>query len=297
MVFGTALFLSLCFIGSARNVDEVVQSTGKVIDNLQAKSQQAKARFADASKFEQEQDTIGQSTEQTFDVNLYSDRQQAFSRLAQRAAEKAKQSQLAANGTEELDDAEEAFHKMNNVGDGLDKMEKDFHDKLHDALVSKLNPELKAADMFTTEASHLQRQAHSMMDPLYGWGDDAEGKADSLNDQTNDALSVLEKVARNYRRQISEHSRAAERQVERKLFVGEDRTAIWRKVHREVRAANWHVHAQQQAANAALLGLPVEGRLTLLVTAAVAAVFGASIVAFVKTSYSPQSSRYQILPA
>merc|ERR1712178_7491 len=106
-------------------------------------------------------------------------------------------------------------------------MEKELHDKLQQTLDDKLAPELAIAGNFTGQASHLQAAAHSMMDPLYSCGDAAEDKADGLNDQTNDALSSVEKVVRTYRRHIVDHTRAVQRDVERKLFVGQDRTATW----------------------------------------------------------------------
>merc|ERR1712007_151149 len=128
----------------------------------------------------------------------------------------------------------------------------------------------QTADKFSTEADHLQKQAHSMMDPLYSWGDAAEDKADGLNDQTNDALSSVDKVVRTYRRHITDHARSVQRGVERKLFVSQDRTATWRKVHRDVRAASGHLAVQKFLSDMGLLGLPVSGGLTLLLTTSAA---------------------------
>merc|ERR1719158_2305196 len=144
--------------------------------------------------------------------------------------------------------------------------------KLQAALAAKLDPELKTADKFTGAASHMQSEAHSLMDPLYSWGDDAEDKADKLNDQTNDALSSVDKVVRTYRRHIVDHSRSVQRSVQRKLFVGQDRTAEWRRVHRLVRQASGHVYVQQ---NIGALGLSFSGAVTLSVTT----VLGAGAIA------------------
>merc|ERR1712151_1078731 len=118
---------------------------------------------------------------------------------------------------------------MTKVGFELDGIEQDFHDELQRALGAKLGPELAAADNVSGEASHLQKMSHSMMDPLYSWGDVAEDKADKLNDRTNDALSAVDKIVRPYRRHITRHSREVQRGVERKLFSSQDRTAAWRK--------------------------------------------------------------------
>jgi len=280
-------------------VDDVASSTANVIASLRDESNAAKKRFSDPAKIkeiDQELDTIGHQHQADFDANQYSERQHAYSEFAQRASEKAKQSSSETNATkaeEVLDEAEEALHKMNKVGDELDAMEKDLHHKLRHALNAKLDPELKDAAKFAGVANHLQSEAHTMMDPLYSWGDAAENKADKLNDQTNVALSSVEKVVRKYSRHITDHSRSVQRSVDRKLFgdKGEDRVATWRKVHREVRSANGHVYLLQQA-TAGLMGLPLMGGFTLLVTATAAAVVGASVAGFVLKSRAPKSSQY-----
>jgi ElaB/YqjD/DUF883 family membrane-anchored ribosome-binding protein len=178
-------------------------------------------------------------------------------------------------------------------------MENGFHDNLKGALAAKLGPELQAAHQFKANASHLQSQAHSMMDPLYSWGDAAEDKADNLNDQTNDALSSTDQVVRKYRRHVVYHALAVQRNVESKLFVGQDRTTTWRQVHRMVRTASGQVAVQQYLADVGFFGLPSTGSLmtAVLVTAAVSAALGASIVAYVMKSRKSESSQYQQLLA
>jgi len=276
-----------------------------VIGELQDESKSAQQRFADPSKMDAELDKTGRHQEQHFDAHLYSSKQQNFSHFAQRASEKAKESLSTTNATkseEALDEADVAFKKMDKTGDELDVMEKEFHNKLHAALAAKLEPKLKMADKFTGAASHMQSKAHSLMDPLYSWGDDTEDKADKLNDQTNDALSTVDKVTRTYRRHIVDHSRLVQRSVQHKLFGGQDRTATWRKVHRLVRQASGHVYMQQYLADVGFLGLPFSGILTLSVTAilgaaAVAAAVAASMAGYVVKSRNYESSLYQHLSA
>jgi len=307
MAIRAALFLSLICIGLATVVDDVVNGTKHVIGELQDESKSAQQRFADPSNMDAELDKIGRQEETSFDAHLYSARQQAFSHFAQRASEKAKDSLSATNATkseEALDEAEVAFKKMDKAGDELDAMEKEFHSKLQAALAAKLDPELKTADKFSGAASHMQSEAHSLMDPLYSWGDDAEDQADKLNDETDDALSSVDKVVRTYRRHIVDHSRSVQRSVQRKLFIGQDRTATWRKVHRQVRQASGHVYVQQYLADVGLLGLPFSGVLTLSVTAilgaaAVAAAVAASTAGYILVvkSRNSESSSYQQLSA
>merc|ERR1719450_1420163 len=79
-----------------------------------------------------------------------------------------------------------------------------------------------------------------MMDPLYGWGDAAEDKADVLNDQTDDALSIADKALRMYRRHIAHHAREVQSSVERRLFAGADRSATWLQVNEKVKSAARH---------------------------------------------------------
>jgi len=300
MGFAAASFLCLLAITGATIVDDVVSGTQQVIGALQNESKAAKERFAEPAKFNSELDKIGNQEEAGFDTDSYSSRQKAFSAFAQRASAKAKQSLSESNATiaeEKLDEAEEALKSMDKVGDELDAMEKTFHDKLQAALMAKLSPELKTADGFSGDASHLQHQAHSMMDPLYSWGDASEDQADKLNDKTNDAESSIDKVVRSYRRNIVDHSRAVQRHVERKLFVGEDRVATWRETNRLVRSATGHLHAQQYLANLDLLGLPVSTGLTVMLTAAAAALVGAAAAGLVMKSRTPQSGLYQPLSA
>merc|ERR1712039_240203 len=223
--------------------------------------------------------------------------------LAERASKKASQSSSSTNASvaEELsDEAEAALRNMSKVGFELDAMERDLHDELQDALSVKLNPEVAAADKVSGEASHLQKSAHSMMDPLYSWGDAAEDKADKLNDQTNDALSAVDKVVRTYRRQITRHSREVQRDVERKLFSSHDRTATGRKVHRDVRAASWHALQLQYLANTSVLSLQlgsIGGLAVLAATSTAAAALGALIAGFAMQMRAVQRSDYRFLSA
>merc|ERR1712232_662277 len=136
-----------------------------------------------------------------------------------------------------------------------------------------------------------------MMDPLYSWGDSAENKADSLNDQTNDALSSADKFVRTFRRYITEHARAVQREVERKLFKGPDRVAMWRKVNRSVRSASGHAAVLQFLQDLGLSGLPVLPISGLLLLTTVAAAIGGIVVGFVMKSRDSQSDRYQLLSA
>lgn len=300
MGFAAASFLCLLAITGATIVDDVVSGTQQVIGTLQNESTAAKERFAEPAKFNSELDEIGEQAEAGFDAESYSSKQKAFSAFAHRASAEAKKSVSESNATaaeEKLDEAEEAFKSMNKVGDELDAMEKTFHDKLQAALMAKLTPELKTADRFSGDASHLQHQAHSMMDPLYSWGDASENQADKLNDETNDAESSVDKVVRSYRRNIVDHSRSVQRHAERKLFVGEDRVATWRETNRHVRAATGHLHAQQYRANLDLLGLPLSTGLTVMLTAAAAALVGAATAGFVMKSPNQRSGLYQPLSA
>merc|ERR1711920_898742 len=168
------------------------------------------------------------------------------------------------------------------------------------ALGAKLDPELATADNVSGEASHLQKMSHSMMDPLYSWGDAAEDKADKLNDQTNDALSAVDKIVRPYRRDIARHSGEVQRAVERKLFESRDRTAAWRKVNRRVRASSWHALRLRNLADTSTLSLQlgsVGGVAVLTMTSAVAAAVGALIMGFVMQMRTQQRNEYQLLSA
>jgi hypothetical protein len=302
---GTSLLLSVFIVGSATNVGDVVDGTHQVIGSLQDEGKQAMARFSNTSKIDEVLDTVGRQQQADFDVKLYVARQKAYSEFAQRASQKANQSLSEKNSTiseEKLDEAEVALKNMSRVGDELDAMENNLHDKLQSALGAKLDPELKAADKFAENASHLQSQAHSLMNPLYSLGDAAEKKADGLNDETNDALSSVELVVRKYRRHVTDHARSVQRSVERNLFGGQDRTATWRKVHRLVRKASWHVYMQEYLSREGLLSLHYIGGLSLgMVIAGVAAAISASVVllhfkfAYARKVRTPPNDLYQYL--
>merc|ERR1711920_377178 len=169
------------------------------------------------------------------------------------------------------------------------------------ALNASLFPELQAAEAFSGAASDLQAQAHSMIDPLYSWGDSAEGRADTLNDQTDGALSAVDKSVRTYRRNISGHAREVQRSVERKLFSDKDRTATWRNVSQLVHKASWHAHELRSSESAGVLSLQlgsIEGMVTLVSVSACAAAVGALLgyaVAFARSA--AQRSEYQLLSA
>lgn len=165
---------------------------------------------------------------------------------------------------------------------------------------TELDPELAAADNVSGEASHLQEMSHSMMDPLYSGGDAAEDKADKLNDQTNDALSAVDKIVRPYRRDIAWHSREVQRAVERKLFESRDRTAAWRKVNRRVRASSWHALRLRNLADISTLSLQlgsIGGVAVLTMSFAVAAAIGALIMGFAVQMRTKHRSDYQLLSA
>merc|ERR1711920_455733 len=168
------------------------------------------------------------------------------------------------------------------------------------ALGAKLDPELATADNVSGEASHLQKMSHSMMDPLYSWGDAAEDKADESNDQTNDALSAVDKIVRSYRRDIARHSREVQRAAERKLFESRDRTAAWRTVNRRVRAASWHALRLRNLPDTSTLSLQlgsIGGVAVLTMTSAVAAAVGSLVMGFAMQMRTQQRGNYQLLSA
>jgi hypothetical protein len=306
MVFGLAYFLSLLVLNMAvpaSKVDDVVSGTGQVIGELQKEGVDAK-RFANVSMFDGELDKIGQKAEADFDMTLYKQKKEDFAKLAQRSMDASKKSESEKNKTiaeEKLEEAEEAQKDMTKADNEIEAMEMALHDTLQKALVGKLKPELAIADKFSGQASHLQEEAHSMMDPLYGWGDAAEDKADGLNDQTNDALSIVEKIVRAYRRHILDHSRTLQRNTERKLFrPSQDRGAISRKVRRAMHSASGHLAVQQYLATTGLLGLPLgsTGGMTLLLALMfAAAAVGGLVVSLLAKSRKPRDSEYQQLSA
>jgi len=305
MLVRSALFLGLAFTGCASHgdVERVVNSTAQVITALQEQGEFAKRRFTNVSKFEHQLDKIGHHAEADFDVQRYSEKTNAYTELAERASRKATEASSSTNATvaEDLsDEAEALLQNMTKVGFDLDRIEQDFHDELQRALEAKLDPELAAADNVTNEAAHLQKMSHSMMDPLYSWGDAAEDKADALNDQTNDALSAVDKIVRSYRRDIVRHSREVQRAVERKLFESRDRTAAWRKVNRRVRAASWHALRLRNPADTSTLSLQlgsIGGVAVLTMTSAVAAAVGSLVMGFAMQMRTQQRGNYQLLSA
>jgi ElaB/YqjD/DUF883 family membrane-anchored ribosome-binding protein len=305
MLVRSVLFLGVAFTRGAcyGDVERVVNSTAQVITSLQEQVEFAKRRFRNVSKFEHQLDEIGHHAEADFDVQRYSEKTNAYTDLAERASKKATEASSSTNATaaEELsDEAEALLRNMTKVGFELDGIEQDFHDELQRALGAKVDPELAAADNVSGEASHLQKMSHSMMDPLYSWGDAAEDKADKLNDQTNDALSAVDKIVRPYRRDIARHSGEVQRAVERKLFESRDRTAAWRKVNRRVRASSWHALRLRNLADTSTLSLQlgsVGGVAVLTMTSAVAAAVGALIMGFVMQMRTQQRNDYQLLSA
>lgn len=299
------LLLGLALTGGASHgdVDRVVNSTAQVIAALQERAEFAKRRFANVSKFEHELDEIGHQVEAGFDVKRYSEKTKAYTQLAERASEKAAEASSSTNATvaEELsDEAEALLRNMTRVGFELDGIEQDFHDELRRALGARLGPELAAADNVSGDASHLQERSHSMMDPLYSWGDAAEDKADKLNDQTNDALSAVDRIVRPYRRDIARHSHEVQRAAERRLFESRDRTAQWRKVNRRVRACTWHALRLRSPADAGTLSLQLGsagGVAVLAATSAGAAAVGALVVGLATRVRTEQRGDYQLLSA
>merc|ERR1712187_372766 len=255
------------------------------------------------AQFDEQLDQIGLSEEAGFNATLYARKQQDFSELAQHAMDKAKECLATENVTiaeERLNESESALWNMTKVSLELDTMERTFHDKLKTALAAKVDPKLRVANKFSRDASSLQHQAHKVMDPLYSWGDAAEDKADKFNDQTNDALSNVDKVLRSFRRHLTHHSWVVQKDAETKLFIDEDRVATWRKVHKLVRNATGHVALQQQAAHASLLSVQLgsfEGLTLLMTTAVAASIVGASIAAAYVKSRNIRSNEYQLLSA
>jgi hypothetical protein len=306
MLTRSALILGLALNRGAshEDVERVVNSTAQVITALQEQGEFAKRRFANVSKFENQLDEIGHQAEADFDVQRYSEKTKAYTELAGRASKKAAEASSSTNATvvEELsDEAEALLQNMTKVGFELDGLEQDFHDELRRALDARLDPELAAVDNVSGDASHLQKRSHSMMDPLYNWGDAAEDKADKLNDQTNDALSAVDRIVRPYRRGIARHSREVQRVVERRLFESRDRTAEWRKVNRRVRAASWHaLRLRSSLADAGALSLQLGstgGLAVLTVSSVAAAAVGALVAGLAARVRTEQRGDYRLLSA
>jgi len=280
-----------------------VRSTSQVIDTLRDLCVAAQKRFANVSRVEERLDEAGQRAKEDFDAEGYEEKTKRYSELTQHASEKAKESLSTSNASvaEKLsDEAEEALKNMTSVGFQLDAMEEALHDQLKSALDAKLRPELAAADRYSGNASSLQEEAHSTMDPLYGWGDAAEDQADGLNDKTNGALSCVDKEVRAYRRQISRHAREVQRSTERKLFSDQDRTAVWRKTNRAVRGATWHASGLQlrQAGGVSSLQLgSVAGTAALMAACAAAAAVGALAAGLVASGRAVRRSDYRLLAA
>merc|ERR1712139_321037 len=158
-----------------------------------------------------------------------------------------------------------------------------------------LNSELKGADKLDSEldreANHLQSEARSALDPLYGKGRSAERQAHRFSDETDRAADRMTGAFDQYEHNVNRHAKAVRRSVEKSLFGDQDREDTWRKVHREVRTAKGHVSAQQN------LALPFTGGLTVLVTAALAAAGGGLAMGFAMKSRTPRCDQYQYLSA
>lgn len=295
--------LALAAASCHGDVAGVVGNTSQVIGTLRDLGVAAQKRFANVSQVEKQLDEAGQGAKEDFDAKGYEEKTQQYSKLSQHASEKAKESLSTSNASvaEELsDEAEEALKNMTKVGFQLDAMEQALHGDLKSALDAKLRPELAAADKYSRNASSLQEKAHSMMDPLYSCGDAAEGQADSLNDQTNNALSAVDKKVRPYRHQISRHAREVQRSTERELFSDQDRTAVWRKTSRAVRGATWHALGLQlrQAGGVSSLQLgSVAGTAVLMAACAAAAALGALAAGLAASGRAARRSDYQLLAA
>jgi len=298
-----ALLVAPSVVASHKDLTGVVAGTEQVIGALRNESEAAHVRFSDASGFEEQLDEVGRRAESHFDEQRYSEKGQAFSKLASRAAKTARRALKSDNATtaEELSyEAEQLSDEMTTLDAALDGMEKDLRDGLHGALAAKLGPELGEAAKFGGEASHLQKEAHSMMDPLYSGGDAAEDKADRLNDQTNQALSAVDRVVRAYRRRVARHAREVQRRVEKKLLAGHDRRAEVRRVHRAVGAATFHVLELQTSADVGLLAVRLgssAGLSALVAASAAAAVVGGLVAGLSLKARASRGNDYQLLAA
>jgi hypothetical protein len=282
MMFGFAVILGVFAIGAASTVDEVVASTDKVIVALKDLGSIAQSQLANVSTFDLGLNKIGRAQKEKFDMKAYSEKQRAYSKLAQltlRNAKLARDAENASDAEEALVNAQIAFKNMTRVGDKLGSEENAFREQLKGALDAKLNPQVSIVDEISKNASRLQHASHSIMDPLYGMGDAAEDKADALNDQTNDALSAIESPVRMYRRHIINHASDVQSSVERKLFGhnSDHRVSTYRKVHDSMLNATLHVNALKSV-NLSALGNPTLLIATLVAIAAVAAALSASLV-------------------
>lgn len=250
MALGCLLLLGLMFVGHASHGDVVgvVNSTALVIGRLQDTGSRAEDLVAQMSRLEAHLDELGTRAEADFDAPLYARKGQRFSELARLASSKAEQSLAKTNATTagELNEkAVGALRNMTRVDDDLNAMERDLHEKLHSALAAALNTMVRPGLALEEKADHQQEEAHSMMDPLYSWGDRAEDRADALNDQADDALSITDKALRMYIRHIVRHAGEVQRGVERRLFSGTDRASTWLEVRGQVNAAARHAQALQ----------------------------------------------------
>jgi len=295
------LFLSLLVVGGASDkADAIVNRTAKVFGTLQKESGTVEKRFG-ADKLTSELDQIGHNVESTFKGDEYQKQKDAFSDAAKRAAKKAQEAMSTKNvsaAEDALDDADMELKKMSKSDHELDTMEKKLRHKLRDAMVSKIDAELKGADktaaQLDRQANRLQDQVRNTFDPLYGMGSAAEKQADRFDKETDRAFDHMEDAFDKYNKAVNGHAKSVQQSVEKKLFGDQDRDAAWRQAKRQVRTATGHVAAQQNVAAAAL---PLTGGLTLFMTAALGAAAGGLAMGFAMKSRTPQCDQYQYLSA
>jgi hypothetical protein len=282
-------------------VNEIIVSTNKSITALRDEGIAARKRFADASSFDEQLTKIGQEEEAKFNKTAYKAMLQTFDQYEQAAEGHIKDAMQLENATvaaKALNGAQSALDGMSKVSGELDLMEDGFQNNLHSALEAKLDPELAAVDSFSfsENASMLQAKAHTVMDPLYSLGDDAEDKADRLNDDTNDALSAVKSTLRPYRRGISNFAQQVESSTELKLFSGSpDRTSALRRVQRKMEKAS----LQEQRLSVTAVSSSVVGVTgsPMLFCSFAATAAGTALVTFcvLRRRVAQSDSEYQLL--
>jgi hypothetical protein len=280
-------------------VNEIIVSTNKSITALRDEGIAARKRFADASGFDEQLTKIGQEEEAKFNKTAYKAMLQTFDQYEQAAEGHIKDAMQLENATEvakALNGAQSALDGMSKASGELDLMEDGFRNNLHSALEAKLDPELAVVDSFSENASMLQAKAHTVMDPLYSLGDDAEDKADRLNDDTNDALSAVKSTLRPYRRDISNSAQQVESSTELKLFSGSpDRTSALRRVQRKMEKAS----LQEQRLSVTAVSSSVVGVTgsPMLFCSFAATAAGTALVTFcvLRRRVAQSDSEYQLL--
>jgi len=299
-MFRLAVHVGAVALVGASLVDDFSSLTRGKIDALHDVAVQAKARLSNTSELDEALNTIGKKFEKEFDAGSYDDLRAAYATLEKRVSRDVEAVNAATNATdaeELLDRAEAAFRNMTAASSKIDDFENSFRGQLKAAVMGKANPAIQAAKEFGKSAAILQHASHAAMDPLYGLGDAAEDVADKFNDETNDALSSVDKRVRVFTRHISDAATRVQKSVEGKVLVDQDRNAALREKNQLVRRAAVHVHELQSPAGLLSVQLGSAGGVSLL---AVSSVLAASLGAFgvaVFLKKPARSSDYLILEA